>query len=367
MSSAGTPPNRDAQPDLDCPETFNQMDPSDMRDRLQGVVIQCREGWDQGRSFEPPKEWGRVDRVVIGGMGGSAIAGDLAADLAAEQQAVPIIPVRGFSLPFPLDRRTLFIACSHSGATAETRSLYEQARCQGTPLLVMTGGGPLAQAAVEDGVPALNVVAPGEPRSAVVYMLTLLLGVLDRCGVLTTSSKDLAAAVDTLEAQVCRCGIATPLRDNPAKALACHLRDKLVIIYGGGWLTGMARRWKTQLNENAKTWAFYDTLPELLHNSVESFQQPGGGNAGKMVLALKPNTQDRELLTRYRAVTCLLRDNDVLHQVVEAEPGPPLAQVLSMLTLGDHVSFYLAMLKGFDPSPTPVLNLGKSLLNEGER
>ncbi len=358
-----TPANH--RPDLDNPATYEHLDPTGMRQRLQNATAQARQGWQQGRNFVPPPSWNRIDRVVIGGMGGSAIAGDLAADLAAHQQAGPIISVRGFSLPFPLDDRTLFIPCSHSGATAETRSLYQQARDHGTPLLVIAGGGPLAQTAGRDGIPALKIAAPGEPRSAVAYMLTLLLGVLNGCGILPTNEPDVTAAVDALQVQTQRCGVDTPTPDNPAKTLAQELPGKTVVIYGGGWLTGMARRWKTQLNENAKVWAFYETLPELLHNSVEAYRQPDAGDpSAKMVLVLTPHTPDREMLTRYQAVTHLLRNNQVPHQAIEAEPGPPLSQLLTMLTLGDHLSYYLAMLNSIDPSPTPTLDLGKRLLND---
>ena len=351
--------------DLDWEELFLSLDATRMRDRLAGLPFQCQEGWAQSRDCDVPPSWSGVERVVIGGMGGSAIAGDLAADLAAGQRAGPVIPVRDFSLPFSLNRHTLFVACSYSGATVETLSLFEQARGYGTPMLVVAGGGPLGQAALDYGIPRLAVSAAGEPRSAVGFTLMMLLGVLDRCGAVKTSEKDATAAMEAVAREVCRCGVESPDRINPAKELARRLQGKLVVVYGGGWLTGMARRWKTQLNENAKVWAFHETVPELLHNAVEGFDRGAEGNADKMVLVLKPNAANEQLQKRYEVTKKLLEERQVPHLVLEPEPGPPLAQILSMLALGDYVSFYLAMLNGWDPAPTPTLDLGKRLLNEG--
>ena len=103
----------------------------------------------------------------------------------------------------------------------------------------------------------------------------------------------------------------------------------------------------------------------MLHNAVEGFDRGAEGNEDKMVLVLKPNADNEQLQKRYDVIKRLLEERQVPHLVLEPEPGPPIAQILSMLALGDYVSFYLAMLNGWDPAPTPTLDLGKRLLNEG--
>ena len=365
---------------LDLPDLFERWDPSGMRRRLRLLPETCRRGWEQGRQFTPPTDWEELRRVVIGGMGGSAIAGDLLADLASTDGLLSISVVRDFSLPFPLDEATLFLACSHSGATRETLSLYRQAREGGTPLLAMAGGDPLADLAVSDGVTLLKVDAPGEPRSALGYNVMLLLGTLSRCGLLRAlfepgADDAVDEAIHALEATVSRCWEDMPTRDNAAKRLAQELHHRLIVVFGGGILSGMARRWKTQFNENAKALAFFDVLPEALHNSVEAFcdlsaysggscDSPGVGGTGgsPMTLLLRPATGGPDLQRRFDVAAKLLEHSKVPHRIVAAPDGSPLAQMLSMLALGDYVSYYLALLRGVDPALTPGIDLGKALL-----
>jgi glucose/mannose-6-phosphate isomerase len=360
MSTSQNKPHPES---LDSVETWAQLDPSGLRNRLGAMPGDCWKAWQQAQGQGPRFQGRRINKVVIGGVGGSAIAGDLVADLAAPQQTTPIIVARDFTLPFSLDRNSLFIGCSHSSSTEETLSLFRQARQQGALLLAVAGGGILLSEATAAGIPSLTINAPGEPRSAVGYNLMLLLGALHRCGIIKVDGAEVKAAITGLQAQVAQLSEEVPVQHNLAKQIALELSGKLVLVYGGGLLSGMARRWKTQLNENAKAWAFFETLPELLHNSVEAFNTPSEGLPDKTVLVLRPNIENPGLQARYCVVAELLKQKGVPHRIVDAGQGSPLVQMLSMLALGDYVSFYLAMLNGVDPSPIPAISQGKKLLD----
>lgn len=351
-------------PELDRPEVYAALDPSGLRDRLRRLPRHCRAAWTQtqARDALPAGLAGDYDRVVIGGMGGSAIAGDLVADLAALQRAVPVVVARNFHLPFPLDRRSLFIGCSYSGNTEESLSLFRQAAGDGARMLAVTAGGQLAAEAGAHGIPILPVDAPGEPRSAVGCNLILLLGVLNRLGLVGVSDAEVQAAVAGLEGQLSGIGEEAPTPDNPAKLLARELVDKLVVVYGGGLFSGAARRWKGQLNENAKAWAFYENLPEALHNSVEPYGVASAVGKDVMALVLQPATAGDQLKERYRTLTEMLRWGQVSHRLLPGTGGPPLSQLLNIILLGDYVSYYLALLRGIDPSPTPAIERSKALL-----
>ena len=350
-------------PDLDGPEVYAAFDPSGLGERLRALPGQCRAAWAQAQAAFPAElAGGDYDRVVIGGMGGSAIAGDLVADLAALRPTVPVIVARSFHLPFALDARSLFIACSYSGNTAETLSLFRQAVAAGARTLAVTAGGALADAAQAGQVPVLPVAVNGEPRSAVGCNLILLLGVLNRLGLVGLTDADVTDAVDAMERRLAGIGAATPTPDNPAKLLARELVDQLVVVYGGGIFSGVARRWKTQLNENAKAWAFYESLPESLHNSVEPYAVPSPAGPDLMALVLEPMAADAELKERYRVLTEMLRWGPVNHRLLAGTDGPPLAQLLDMILLGDYVSYYLALLRSLNPSPTPAIERSKELL-----
>ncbi len=347
--------------DLDNTDTYTDLDRSGLRHRLRDVPSLCSQAWQHSHALSLPDEWKACDSVVIGGMGGSAIAGDLVADLAAAQRAVPVTVVRDFHLPFRLSKRSLFICSSFSGDTEETLSLFHQGLQEKARVLVVTGGGTPAEAAQGQNVPRLTVDAPGEPRSALGYSLMLILGVLLRLGLVEATEDDVQRALAALSQQVSRLGEEVPTRDNPAKQLARELEGRLVVVYGAGIFLGVARRWKTQLNENAKVWACFESIPELLHNSVEAYGGRTADGHSKQVLMLQPHGGPEELEGRYRAVADLLRAREIPSRVLTGTDGPALAQQLDMVMLGDYASYYLGLLQGIDPSPTPNINQAKQL------
>ncbi len=358
--------------DLDQQATYRRWDPSGLGGRLRGLAEKCRAGWSQGEGFSPPAGWkpDGVDKIVVCGMGGSAIAGDLAFDLmracsAASGSKTRLFQVvRGMEFPFSLDSRSLVLPCSHSGNTGETIALFHKAIKEDARVLAMAGGGQLADEASALGSPLLQIATTGEPRSAIGYSLMLLLSALSKLGMADFSLPSVESATCSLERRLAELGEETPTARNPAKQLALALEGKVVAIYGGGLFAGMARRWKTQLNENAKAWAFFEEVPELLHNAVEALEQPTG-SAGMTVVFLRPSVEVDPLEAHYGAVEAVLEENGVPVEVLSGDPREsPLAQLLSMLALGDYVSYYLAMLGEVDPSPAPNIARSKDLLSE---
>lgn len=290
------------------------------------------------------------------------MAGDLASDLAATQGTVPILVVRDPHLPFVIDGRTLFVACSYSGDTEETLSLFDQAARAQARMLAMGSGGALAQKATDNNVPFLPVDITTEPRCAVGYNLMLILGALRQVGLLKLEEEEVLGAVEALARRVSALKENVPLAENPAKQLALALHGKLVVMYGSGLFSGVARRWKSQINENAKAWAFYETVPELLHNSVEAYPSRSPVADRVMVLLLQPGVDEAGYARHITVVADLLRRNNLPHRVLVGEDDSPLAQILNMLLLGDYVSLYLAMLSGVDPSPNPSITVAKGLM-----
>ena len=345
--------------DLDRPETYSSFDSSGIRERLRKLPVHCEDAWRVSQTVPLPADPPPVKHVVIGGMGGSAIAGDFTADLAATQGTVPISVVRDLKLPFALDHNSLFIACSYSGETRETLSMFHQALAAGSQVMVISSGGRLTEEAESRGIPIFRVDAPGEPRNATTYSLLLLLGILHRLGIVRTRDEVVRASADDLRNRIAQLEEGVPTGDNSAKLLAAELKDKLILVYGGGLFTGMARRWKTQFNENAKVWAFFETIPELLHNSVESFGTAQGLGENLMVLLLQPSVPDGGANAHFQVASQHLDGNGVPNRILQGETANPLSQLLTMLLLGDYVSYYLAMLRGVDPSATPTLQAAK--------
>lgn len=368
----------EAKNNLDEQEIYSEVDPSGLRHRLRDIPRQCLSAWERSRNFS----WSEfslsgdrpsINKVVIGGMGGSAIAGDLAADLATGISAsssvpwakMPILVVRDLSFPFSLDQGTIFIACSYSGNTEETRALFEQAVHQPCPrkarTIAISGGGILSQMAGDAGVPLLKIDVGSEPRTAVAYNLMLLLGVLRGLDLLELDEDQVTGAISAVSHNGSVWAEDVPVAENPAKRLALEFRDKLIIVYGSGLFSGMARRWKSQFNENAKIWSFFETLPETLHNSVEAFAFPIGQPT--MALILEPGTENSIHSRHNRVFSKTLNYHQIPSTVLSGEGPTPLAQILNMLLLGDYVSYYLAVLRGVDPSPNPSIDAAKDLLS----
>ena len=362
---------------LDDPRTYAALDPSGMQDRLLDGPRQCAAAWQQICTANLPDFPPITDHVVICGMGGSAIAGDLALDLSAASDGAPVTVVRDFRLPFTPNERTLVVVCSYSGNTKETLSMYRLAVESPATVVAITAGGELSRLSKEHNISTLEITAQSEPRSAVGYNLMLLLGLLGRLCGHSLTSQEVKESVAAMRRQVDKVDTAIPANENPAKQLAEAIFGKLPIVYGGGFFQGMARRWKSQLNENAKVWAFFENVPELLHNSVEPYPDSrAGGNDGEgqnrndgtanelMALVLQPAGATGPLACSYRVVAEMLHRHGVPHHILIGSGDSPLAQVLSMLALGDYVSYYLALLRGMDPSPTPSIDEAKGLFGE---
>ena len=368
----------EAERKLDDPKTYSEVDPSGLRHRLKDIPGQCSAAWECTRAlswteYSRPGVRSSINKVVIGAMGGSAMAGDLAADFAAGIEAgmpgssspqsakVPILVVRDLSFPFSLDSDTVFIACSYSGNTEETLALFGQALQANARTMAISGGGKLSQLAEDSGVPLLKIDVPSEPRTAVAYNLVLLLGLLRGLRLLELDEEEVTGAISAVSQNAPIWSEDVPVDDNPAKKLALELRDKLIIVYGSGLFSGMVRRWKSQFNENSKTWAFFESLPELLHNSVEAFASPLGQPAVTLILA--PTTENSIHRRHNKVISETLAHHKIPTKVIQGEGPSPLAQLLNMLLLGDYVSYYLALLRGVDPSPNPSIDAAKDLLS----
>jgi len=344
---------------LDDSSALERIDSSNLRDRLRELPSHCEAAWLASMSLKISHDNGPITNVVIAGMGGSAIAGDLLVDLAAAQHTVPMSVVRDFNFPMKLDSGSLVVVCSYSGETEETIALYDDAVQQGARILAITGGGRLREKANYNGDMILRIDVQSEPRSAVAYNLILLIGAFRALGVLTISDLEVQRAFDILRSALSNLTENVSIEDNPAKKLALLSKDKLLVVYGGGIFAGMARRWKSQINENSKSWAFYEVIPELLHNSIESLDQNQG--TGHLLLLLRPNGGDERLHKRYEVLLQLFSKKNTHYHMISSIVDTPLGQILDMLVLGDYFSYYLALIKNIDPSPNPVIDLAKSL------
>jgi len=350
---------------LDEPGDFSRLDPDNMLARIGELPQQCRTAWELTRDLDLPHAYHQVQRVVVLGMGGSAIGGALLEGLVSGECSVPVVIVRDYSIPtFARGPETLVVASSYSGNTEETLMAISEALERGTLSIAVTTGGQLASLAREKGIPLLRFDYRSQPRAALGYSFTLLLGLFSRLGLVRDYSADLTEAVEVMEEWQTEIAPQVPTAQNAAKALAERLVNRLPVIYGAGFLTAVANRWKTQFNENSKHWAFFEALPELHHNAVVGLGIPTSVRDMVTVLMLRSDLDHPRVRVRWDITAELLSQEGVACESFYGRGKSRLAQMLSLIHFNDYVSFYLAMLNGVDPTPVRTIAFLKQRLAE---
>lgn len=313
-----------------------------MRDEIVGLPDQLR--WAAALNLTSIEA---VPGVVLCGMGGSAMAADVAAMMVAHQGR-PATVHRGYGLPRWVDPQHLVVAVSFSGDTEETLSVVEDASARSVPTAVVSSGGMLGRLAVEHGWPHVEVPAGLQPRAALGYLAGGTMRLLESAAWLTGSRASLEEAAEIVE-DIVRDGTGSGARE--ADKIAAAIEGRVAIIYGATGITGVAaRRWKTQLNENAKWPAFWSELPELDHNEIVGW----AGELTRDVTALvwlRDEAEGKRLALRAELTRDLIESETSFAGEVWSRGSGALARLLSLVSIGDLASIALAERRGVDPVP----------------
>jgi glucose/mannose-6-phosphate isomerase len=299
------------------------------------------------------------DTVVVAGMGGSGVAGDVLAALAFAESAAPVVTVKGDRLPAFVGPGTLLVAVSYSGNTEETLAAVEQGLKSGARLVVVTSGGRLAELAEDRNAPLVVVEGGSQPRAAFWSLVVPVLLAAEASGVLRPLGSQVGEAADALDAQVAELGPAVPAAANPAKQAALRLAGKLPVVWGTGQLGAVAAtRFRTQCNENAKVSVVSAAVPEADHNDVMGLE-PGLGPARELVLLRDPPGEHPRDGLRVAAVCEALGADPIVRRTGDAAP---LARLARLVAFADFASTYLGIARGVDPSPIATLDRVKASL-----
>lgn len=295
-----------------------------------------------------------IANVVVCGMGSSGIAGDVLAALAHPRLAVPVSVVKGYRLPAYVGLRTMVFAVSCSGDTEETLEAVADARSRGACVVTVAGRGALAAAAVDAGGPLVPVPAGiPQPRAAFGALAVPPLVVLDRLGLLEGMRDLLRSAADDLARS--RDLLTRP--EGVAAQLARGIGATVPLVHGAPGPTGVAAmRWKSQVNENAKTPAFYSLQPELCHNEVAGWGRRREITRKTLTLvALRYGAEHPRVARRFALVEQLMDDAVTNVIDVRSDATTDVSALFDLALLGDFVSLHLADLVGVDPGPATVL------------
>lgn len=348
---------------LDDYAAFSALDSQDMFSQIDGLPDQLQTAWDLGQELPLP-DWKDIQRVLIAGMGGSAIGADLLAAYLAPTCAVPVVVHRNYGLPaWAKGSNTLVIASSHSGNTEESLSAYQSAVENNCRMLAVTTGGALAAAAKEIGGVVWKFEHKGQPRAAVGYSFGLLLAALNRLGLASHPAEQVHSTVQAMRAQQEGFRAEVKAVNNMAKRMAGQLMGRWVVVLGADILEPVARRWKGQISEIAKAWGQFEALPESNHNTLAGLENPVELLARTIVLFLRaPSYHPRNLL-RANLTKKIFMLEGLNTDFIDAQGESPLQHLWTTLHFGDYIAFYLAMAYGVDPTPVAAIEAFKKELN----
>lgn len=303
--------------------------------------------------------------VVVAGMGGSAIGGEILKDYSRNQALFPIEVSRDYSLPAYADGKTLVLVVSYSGDTEESLSAFLDAQNRQCMTFCISSGGRLLEFAKKLDVPFLSVPSGMPPRAASPYLLVPQLTLLEKLDLISGVSKGLKEALPMLKNISLENAPEKPLESNASKSLASEIDETIPVVYGFGYYRAVALRWKQQFNENSKVPAKWEVFPELDHNEIVGWEKIGELEKHFSLLYIRDYEEPAEVRSRIE-ITKALTSMFSKKFEVWAQGKNMLAKMMSVILIGDFTSVYLAILRGVDPTPVKTIAALKQRLGEVE-
>jgi glucose/mannose-6-phosphate isomerase len=298
----------------------------------------------------------KINKIVFAGIGGSSIGGKLIIDWLWGESVVPMVLSRDYHLPAFVDEETLTFIISYTGNTAETLSMLSEAAKTGASIVTVTSGGAMANVAREKKYPLINLPVGYKPRAAIPHQFFSMATVMRNLGLVESRWGEVPEALVTLEALRDEISMDVPTDLNLAKKVASRLIDKIPMVYGSPLFEGVAYRFRSQLNENAKVPSGSGVFPETFHNAVMGSEGNPDSLANLALLLLRDNRDDEGMKNKIERFKELFSPSigDIIQ--LEARGSGRLSRILSLVYIGDYVSSYLGLLNGHDPSSNRAID-----------
>jgi glucose/mannose-6-phosphate isomerase len=349
---------------LDNREEIKKIDQGGMYAFIYDFPSQFEDGLKRAQEVLLPR-WGRrqVRNILVAGLGGSAIGGDLVRSYLAKELNVPFFICRNYNLPNWVLPATLVFISSYSGNTEETLSAFQHALQRGAKIISLTSNGEVEKTSTRENVPCVHLPKGYQPRAALGYSFVPILVLLERLGFAQGEEENLKKAKDFLEKNRNKYKVEIETGKNPAKQLAMKLHRKLPIIYAAtDHFDAVSTRWKGQCCENAKMLAFNNVFPEFNHNELVGWKVLSDYRDDLIVVILKDKEDHPRIQKRMEIVKGIIEKLKVEVIEVESSGENLLSRMFSLIQLGDFTSFYLSILNGEDPSPVKVIDFLKGEL-----
>jgi glucose/mannose-6-phosphate isomerase len=303
--------------------------------------------------------YSKPQTIIIAGMGGSAISGELLKDWTRDKITVPIEVSREYSLPAYANKNTLALVTSYSGETEESLSAFLDATKRKCMTICISSGGTLQEFAEKLDVPHLRVPAGMAPRATLPYLFMPLPILLEKIGLVSNVAPEISETTNVLRRVSAANSPEKPLKDNFSKLLASDICGTVPVIYGFGFYRAVAQRLKTQFNENSKVPAKWEVFPELNHNEIVGWEDHGKLTRAFSAILIRDKAEPAEVRSRIETTKALMQPAVSKTFEVWVQGESALAKMLSTICIGDFTSVYLAILRKIDPTPVKTIALLK--------
>jgi len=336
-------------------KNIRKIDKSGMLDLLLDFPLQCKAALNIAENAKLLFERKDFKKIVFFGMGGSAIGADLARSYLYFGCRVPFCVLREYEIPDYVDSSTLVFISSYSGNTKETLNAYKLAKTKGSTVIVISSGGLLRDYAIADNLTFVQIPPNLPPRTAIGYSSIIPLYILSRLGLVKDIKDSVEATARLLEElRNSHLNPNVPLKDNIAKSIALKLFKKFTVIYSGSlYFDICAIRLRGQLAENAKALSSSHLFPELVHNEVVGWQNPGKIIRNFAVIVFRDKDMHPFVAKGMELMKEILKKEEGIEITEIWSRGEELlSRIFSLIYIGDFISYYLAILYGVDPTPT---------------
>lgn len=351
---------------LDSRDSILKLDKGNLLGSVEALPEQIRDAWEQTNSLSFPSDYPEVKSIIVSGMGGSSLGAQVIKRLYKDELTLPLEIYPHYHLPGYTSRDSLVVLSSYSGSTEETLAAAEQALAVGAKIVVITGGGKLAELAQSNNWPTYLIKATfnpcNQPRMAIGYAVFGMLSIFNKLGLINLSQSEVLNVIDNLSVLVKSLG---PSGTNPlAKNLAYQSFDKHLILVGAEHLIGATHVFNNQLNENAKVLTSEWHLPEFNHHYLEALSFPKLAKETTSFIFFNSALYHERVQKRVLLTKNLVEQKGYEAQIYLATSSTKLEQVFEVIQFGEFVAAYLPILYGIDPSSIPNVDWFKAEMNK---
>ncbi len=345
-------------------ELDTMLDQSDMRGAITEFPNQIKKSFSIMSTWKARLEYRNIENIMVLGMGGSAIGGDVARVLAQNANSAPIIINRSYNIPEWVGSNTLILASSYSGGTEETLSAFAQCREQNCPIIVLSTGGIITDYAVKYDLDRIHIPSGYQPRAALGFSFSLILILLNRLGFVQNQIVEMVEkSIESLELL----SIEMNKDENKALAIAENIHTTCPIIYGSEELTWVAAlRFRGQLAENAKMLSFHNHFPEQNHNEIEGWTVNKDIMNRFSIIWLKDEDDHSGTQARMQISSALLESSAGSQLEISQTGKNRVERLLKLIHFTDWISYYAALLNNVDPTPVNRIQELKLKISEGK-